>query len=646
MVLNRLFLFCLFNVTIFFVSHSMQKPIDVFLQAEEKDAQEIQIPLESAKISSTINSLIEEQNDPMTTKIIVPLAAINSNLLTNCLIPCMNAQQKNEIEVVNTKIEALSLQELPSFVQAVNYLDIQPLFTKALEIAKKKLLAIRNNKRSITNFRNLNDVEHLLAHLLIKTCPSIKLMVNAPKILEENRCYRNPDLFCFTKDDRLLAAACGYAILLWDTKTGKCVKALDRHTKQVQSLCFSSDGSLLASGSLDGTEKIWDTASGICLHTLKRHICLNDSSNGRYVTFNNDGSLLATWTWGKWDDPQVYLWNAKTGEFIKEFDGNRGTATKCCFNQKSSMLVIAYCHEIDLWNLKTNARQTLNERYVNPAELYFSSDDKYLISGSYYGDVHVWDSQTGGHLISFNSSLDRCFLFPGCHDSLNNNLAIYRPDLNKIDIFDVNCLAIKYSFTCSPVHHGAVKERLYVSRYFDNKQSVFIACSDFGNIYTVSLSTDASKDNALVNSYASYDDNKKNLICFSEDGSCLAVADNDGTIRLFNFADNYVEDYFAHQLNIDQAFFLISFHEKFNHHGKAVLCPYGHDYKLFMSLDERIRKALWRFTIFKCSFKCKIGHYAKPFAIATGFGLAALGSYMLIRSTGLNKIMNKDNRLL
>ena len=40
------------------------------------------------------------------------------------------------------------------------------------------------------------------------------------------------------------------------------------HTSSLESLSFSPDGSLLASGSMDNTVKIWSVSSGRLIHTF------------------------------------------------------------------------------------------------------------------------------------------------------------------------------------------------------------------------------------------------------------------------------------------------------------------------------------------------------------------------------------------
>ena len=48
------------------------------------------------------------------------------------------------------------------------------------------------------------------------------------------------------------------AIRLWEVATGENIHTFWGHTSDVQSLAFSSDGTLLASGGFDSTILLWD----------------------------------------------------------------------------------------------------------------------------------------------------------------------------------------------------------------------------------------------------------------------------------------------------------------------------------------------------------------------------------------------------
>ena len=92
----------------------------------------------------------------------------------------------------------------------------------------------------------------------------------------------------FSPDGKVLASGSkSQTIKLWDAATGQEQATLQGHMKPVFSLAFSPDGKLLASGSGDKTIKIWNTA------TRKKQITLNALGSVESMMFSPDGKTLA-----------------------------------------------------------------------------------------------------------------------------------------------------------------------------------------------------------------------------------------------------------------------------------------------------------------------------------------------------------------
>jgi hypothetical protein len=145
------------------------------------------------------------------------------------------------------------------------------------------------------------------------------------------------DRVAFSPDGRLLAtgAVIDPFVLLWDTRSGLSIRALQGHQRGIFSIAFSPDGRR-ASASLDGTVKVWDPASGRIILNLRGRLGEFGS-----VAFSSDGQRMVAGTaqLNSGNLGKVLVWDAVTGQELLVLPGGGDLVHQVAFSPDGQRLV-------------------------------------------------------------------------------------------------------------------------------------------------------------------------------------------------------------------------------------------------------------------------------------------------------------------
>jgi WD40 repeat protein len=205
----------------------------------------------------------------------------------------------------------------------------------------------------------------------------------------------------FSPDGKLLASGGGEMhkpgeVKLWNVATGKLKSSLEGHTNRVYSVSFSGDGKLLASASHDVTIRVWEVATGKQQAALTGYVTQINA-----VAFSRDGKLLASATRGS---GSVKLWEVATGKEKVNLTGHSGGVSSVAFSPDDTLLASSgNDNVVRLWDVASGKEKAVLKGHTGEVlSIAFSPDGKTLASGSWDRTVKLWDLTTGPGRATFN----------------------------------------------------------------------------------------------------------------------------------------------------------------------------------------------------------------------------------------------------
>ena len=207
-------------------------------------------------------------------------------------------------------------------------------------------------------------------------------------------------------------------MIRWDVETGSKLSSKDIVPSLVSAIAFSKDGSIFATGHLEGKIGLWDAMKGRRRANLKGHASFwafsefledrfDEKANDRAVyavAFSPDGKLLASGS----EDMTAQLWNTEKRKKIATLTEHEGWVTAVAFSEDGKTLATGDANKtVKLWDVDTQKeRATLIGHKNTINALTFAPDGTQpyagcLASGSIDGTIRFWNPETGKELVTF-----------------------------------------------------------------------------------------------------------------------------------------------------------------------------------------------------------------------------------------------------
>ena len=207
-----------------------------------------------------------------------------------------------------------------------------------------------------------------------------------------------------TDGDHLASCGRDGTVRIWNLAYQQTEFELAAHEGSTTSVAFQPDSHLLATCGHDGFVRLWNASTGELSQELGSH-----DGQGECVTFSSDGRLLASAA----RDRSINIWDPDSGELLNSFQQPFAHVYRVAFSPDGNKLAAVAGGSPDIggkvfvFDTKSGEiLQTLHGHTSLTTSVGYSSTGEQIAAGSHDGTVRVWDAASGEETLTFQGHED------------------------------------------------------------------------------------------------------------------------------------------------------------------------------------------------------------------------------------------------
>ncbi|KAJ7751510.1 hypothetical protein DFH07DRAFT_525788 [Mycena maculata] len=198
---------------------------------------------------------------------------------------------------------------------------------------------------------------------------------------------------CFSSNgEEILSGSADATIRMWDAHTGEdLVQPYRGHRDWVIALALSPDSRHILSVSYDNTLRVWETHRKIIVRRWDLQAFLLNQQFVHCAAFSPDGKLVVT-------GPSLCMWDTESGTLL--LGPLDSSVSSISVSSDNGRIVAGYIdNSIKVWDAKTGECKRISGPFSSHTDrvtsVAFSHSGEHVVSGSYDTTVRVWDLRAG-----------------------------------------------------------------------------------------------------------------------------------------------------------------------------------------------------------------------------------------------------------
>ena len=302
---------------------------------------------------------------------------------------------------------------------------------------------------------------------------------------------------------------------LWNAVTGDRIAKLSGHTDYLTAAAFDSTGERVVTASRDKTARIWNASTGIQIAPLEGH-----DGEVLHASFSPDGTLVVTCS----ADETARIWDGRDGSSLAVLDADAGPVLHASFSPDGASIVTGHADgTARLWQaFDGEPGIELNGHTDEVVEANFSPDGSRIVTASSDGTARLWDARNGERIALLEP--------PGravstASFSPDGSLVVTVSDDETARLWDAVTGEEKTTFSG---HKGTIRSAAFSA---DGTMLITASADRTARVWD----TLTGKNIAVLRGH----EDDVWYACFSPDGSRVLTASLDRTARLWSSTDEH-----------------------------------------------------------------------------------------------------------